>query len=66
MKRNGKTLAQLGDGHPRRLSDARNAWRKMSPEQRAQFLQWATNMPKPQESYTIHVDSVCVQKGPIS
>ena len=40
MKRNGKTLSDLGDGHPRRLSDARNAWRKMSPAQRRTFLDW--------------------------
>lgn len=47
MKRNGKQLKDLGDGHPRRLSDGRNAWRKMSPEQRAQFLKWMAdeNLP---------------------
>lgn len=40
MERNGKRLADLGDGHPRRLADARNAWRKMSAAQRAAFLEW--------------------------
>ncbi len=38
MQRNGKTLRTLPDGAPRRLSDGRNAWRKMSPEQRREFL----------------------------
>ena len=40
LQRNGKPLTDLGDGHPRRLSDGRNAWRKMSPEQRKEFLLW--------------------------
>tara|TARA_Y100000310_G_scaffold301430_1_gene337931 strand:+ start:91 stop:258 length:168 start_codon:yes stop_codon:yes gene_type:complete len=38
MKRHGKTLPTLRDGHPRRMSDARNAWKKMSDDQRAAFL----------------------------
>ena len=38
MTRNGKTLKTLPDGAPRRLSDGRNAWRKMSAEQRRTFL----------------------------
>ncbi len=38
--RNGKPLTNLGDGHPRRLSDGRNAWRKMNPEQRRAFIDW--------------------------
>ena len=41
MTRNGKALKILRDGHPRRLSDARNAWRKMTDEQRQQFVAWA-------------------------
>ncbi len=40
MKRNGKTLTVLPDGAPRRLSDGRNAWRKMNDEQRAEFLRF--------------------------
>ena len=40
MKRNGKALKTLPDGHRRRLSDARNAWRKMTDEQRSEFLSW--------------------------
>jgi len=40
MKRNGKQLATLADGHPRRMSDGKNAVRKMNDEQRAAFLQW--------------------------
>jgi hypothetical protein len=38
--RNGKPLAQLPKGDRRRLSDARNAWRKMTPEQRQIFVEW--------------------------
>ena len=38
MKRNGKELKTLRDGHPRRASDARNAWRKMNDAQRAAFI----------------------------
>jgi predicted Fe-S protein YdhL (DUF1289 family) len=38
MKRNGKPLPTLRDGHPRRMSDARNAWKKMNDDQRAAFL----------------------------
>jgi len=38
MERNGKTLKVLQDGHPRRAADARNAWKKMSAEQRRVFL----------------------------
>lgn len=30
----------LEPGNPRRLSDARCAWRKMTLEQRAEFLAW--------------------------
>ncbi len=40
MTRKGKTLKALRDGHPRRMSDGRNAWRKMSPEQRRVFVDW--------------------------
>jgi len=42
MKRQGKTLKTLPDGAPRRLADGRNAWRKMSGQQRAEFLVWLT------------------------
>jgi len=38
MKRKGKTLRVLQDGHPRRMSDAKNAWRKMTNEQRIAFM----------------------------
>ena len=38
--RNGKKLAKLPPGDKRRLSDGRNAWRKMTPEQRRVFLDW--------------------------
>ena len=39
-KRSGKTLAVLPDGHPRRLADGRNAWRKMTMEQRHEFMKF--------------------------
>lgn len=34
--RKGKTLQVLPDGAPRRLADFKNAWRKMTPVQRAE------------------------------
>ena len=37
-KRSGKTLTVLPDGHPRRLADGRNAWRKMNAKQRREFV----------------------------
>ena len=40
MTRNSKKLTVLPDGAPRRLSDGRNAFRKMSPDQQAIFLSW--------------------------
>jgi hypothetical protein len=40
MRREGRELKTLAPGDRRRLSDARNAWRKMTPEQRATFLDW--------------------------
>ena len=40
MIRKGKKLAVLPDGAPRRMSDGRNAYRKMSAEQRRTFLDW--------------------------
>ena len=43
----GKKLAEIGDRHRRRLSDFKNAWRKMSPGQRAVALAWmATTGPE--------------------
>ena len=38
--RNGTTCKVLGDGHPRRMPDGKNAYRKMSPDQRVVFLAW--------------------------
>ena len=40
MKRQGVALRVLRDGDPRRLSDGRNAWRKMNDEQRIAFLKF--------------------------
>ena len=42
-ERKGKKLAVLADGHPRRLADGRNAWRKMNDEQRTEFLGWVAS-----------------------
>ena len=53
MKRNGKTLPTLRDGHPRRMSDARNAWRKMSDAQRLAILEFQ------RQDFTI----VCADSG---
>jgi hypothetical protein len=36
--RNGEILTKLDRGDKRRLSDGRNAWRKMTPQQRREFL----------------------------
>ena len=36
--RNGQALKVLQDGHPRRLADGRNAWKKMDQAQRETFL----------------------------
>ena len=40
MERDGKTLKTLKPGDKRRLADGRNAFRKMTPEQRDEFLDW--------------------------
>ena len=40
MKRQGKELQTLPKGDRRRLSDARNAYRKMTPRQRREFHDW--------------------------
>lgn len=40
MTRHGKPLGNVPKGDRRRLSDFRNAWRKMSPEQRREALDW--------------------------
>ena len=45
MQRNGKQLKTLPAGSRRRLSDARNAWRHMTDEQRAEFLEWLDGVP---------------------
>jgi hypothetical protein len=38
--RNGLPLTILPKGDRRRMSDGKNAWRKMSPEQRRDFRAW--------------------------
>lgn len=44
MKRSGKQLAKVPEGDKRRLSDGRNAWRKMTPEQRRVFVDWMASV----------------------
>jgi hypothetical protein len=38
--RQGKALQTLKPGHPRRMADAKNAFRKMDDAQRVKFLRW--------------------------
>ena len=45
--RNGKACKVLPDGAPRRMSDGKNAYRKMSAEQRAAFRLWMAAEDKP-------------------
>jgi hypothetical protein len=40
MTRLGKAISVLPKGDRRRMSDGKNAWRKMTPEQRRVFLDW--------------------------
>ena len=40
MTRKGKACKVLPDGAPRRMSDGKNAYRKMNADQRAVFLAW--------------------------
>ena len=40
MKRKGKALKEVPAGDRRRMSDAKNAWRKMTHAQRVEFLEW--------------------------
>ncbi len=47
MKREGKTLKTLPDGHPRRLADGRNAVRKMNAAQLSDFLDWMCSADAP-------------------
>jgi hypothetical protein len=47
LTRKGVKLAVLGDGHPRRMADGKNAYRKMSPEQRTAFIAWMADSGLP-------------------
>lgn len=40
VKRGNVELKKVPKGDRRRLSDGRNAWRKMTPEQRREFIDW--------------------------
>jgi len=64
MKRNGKKLAVLPDGHPRRLADGRNAWRKMNDSQRAEFATFAVSeMGLGDSASTKRVAIICDRLG---
>jgi hypothetical protein len=66
MERKGKKLAVLADGHPRRLADGRNAWRKMSNEQRAEFVRFMVENHKEERGtrgYTGGYDTVVEGAG---
>lgn len=47
MERKGTTLKTVPDGHPRRMSDGKNAYRKMNSAQRWEFLDWVFNADEP-------------------
>jgi hypothetical protein len=47
MKRKGKALNVLLPGARRRISDGKNAWRKMTPEQRQVFMCWIDEVNLP-------------------
>ena len=47
MTRKGKPCKVLPDGAPRRMSDGKNAYRKMNAEQRRQFLCWISDQDSP-------------------
>ncbi len=40
MVRDGMKLSVLPKGDRRRMSDGKNAWRKMDAQQRREFLDW--------------------------
>jgi hypothetical protein len=40
MEREGRKLKKVAPGDRRRMSDGRNAYRKMTDEQRDEFLRW--------------------------
>jgi Lon protease-like protein len=40
LTRNGEPLRKLPSGDRRRISDFKNAWRKMDPTQRGEALAW--------------------------
>lgn len=49
MQRKGKTLKVLAPGDRRRMSDGKNAWRKMTDGQRRDFLNWIGLRPLDKE-----------------
>ena len=48
MERHGKELADLGDAHPRRVPDFKNAWRKASTAQRVTLARWLISGEAPE------------------
>ena len=60
MERKGKTLTDLGDGHPRRVADAKNAWRKASPRQRGAILAWIIDEDLPVTAEDTLVEKIWV------
>jgi len=47
--RNGKPLTVLADGHPRRMADGKNAFRKMTADQRERFVEWMRDLERQEE-----------------
>jgi hypothetical protein len=47
--RNGKPLTVLADGHPRRMADGKNAFRKMTADQRERFGEWMRDLEREEE-----------------
>lgn len=56
MKREGKTLKKLASGDARRMSDGKNAWRKMTDHQRREFLRWIGE-ERPEREQRLVVDA---------
>lgn len=63
MERKGKTLTVLAPGDRRRMSDGKNAWRKMTDGQRRDFLSWIglRSLDKDGSSWISHKEEVLDQ-----
>ena len=66
--RNGKPTKVIPDGHPRRLADGRNAFRKMNAEQREEFAWWMlenglnVTLKNNEDKFLDHVLAIVYQK----